>query len=97
MQRKDFVQVLYRFLQFLKTLVLITIPLEKNKFSRKSTCYISDKTKEKWPQMKCSNGIKNQDETGVDCGGPCKQCGKINYVLNERNIRSIKLIFINEE
>ena len=59
------------------------IPLVKNKFSRKSTFYISDKTKEKWPQIKCSDGIKGQDETGVDCGGPCKPCGNINNILNE--------------
>lgn len=23
----------------------------------------------------CSDGIRNQGETGVDCGGPCKACG----------------------
>jgi len=22
----------------------------------------------------CSDGIKNQDETGIDCGGPCSAC-----------------------
>ena len=55
----------------------------KNKLSIKSNCYVSDKTKEKWPLMKCSDGIKNQDESGIDCGGPCKPCGKINYILKE--------------
>ena len=68
----------------LQTLVFSKIlPLVKNKFSRKSTFYISDKTKEKWPKIKCSDGIKGQDETGVDCGGPCKPCGNINNILNE--------------
>ena len=39
--------------------------------------------KVKWPQIKCSDGIKNHAETGVDCGGQCKPCGKLNDVLNE--------------
>ncbi len=25
----------------------------------------------------CTDGIQNQDETGVDCGGPCTACNKI--------------------
>ena len=58
-------------------------PLVKKKLSRKSNCYVSDKTKQHWPLMKCSDGIKNQEETGVDCGGPCKPCGKIKYIVNE--------------
>ena len=30
----------------------------------------------------CIDGIKNQGETGVDCGGPCFKCGiKIRYLL----------------
>ena len=30
----------------------------------------------------CSDGIQNQGETGIDCGGPCPKCddGKINYL-----------------
>ena len=76
----DYVQVLHRFLQFLKTQVFIKIPLSKSKLSRKFTCHISDATKKEWP---CFNGIKDQDESGVDCGGPCKPCGKINYILKE--------------
>lgn len=26
--------------------------------------------------VSCSDGIQNQGETGVDCGGPCSACGK---------------------
>jgi hypothetical protein len=26
------------------------------------------------PKISCFDGIRNQGETGVDCGGPCKQC-----------------------
>ena len=25
----------------------------------------------------CSDGRKNQNETGTDCGGPCSECGKL--------------------
>ena len=24
----------------------------------------------------CHDGIENQGEDGVDCGGPCENCGK---------------------
>ena len=32
----------------------------------------------------CSDGIQNQDETGIDCGGQCKECdnGKTNHLRN---------------
>ena len=26
--------------------------------------------------LSCSDGVKNQDETDVDCGGQCKECGE---------------------
>ena len=29
----------------------------------------------------CSDGKRNQDETGVDCGGVCPACGKTKYIL----------------
>ena len=32
----------------------------------------------------CSDGIQSQGETGVDCGGLCKPCGKINKIVNNR-------------
>ena len=25
----------------------------------------------------CDDGIQNQDETGIDCGGPCTGCSNI--------------------
>ena len=28
----------------------------------------------------CFDGIQNQGEEGVDCGGPCPACGK--YILH---------------
>jgi uncharacterized protein (TIGR02145 family) len=30
----------------------------------------------------CSDGIQNQDETGVDCGGPCPACSSANTVTD---------------
>lgn len=30
----------------------------------------------------CSDGIKNQDETGVDCGGTCQPCNGDNFGVN---------------
>ena len=27
------------------------------------------------------DGRKNQNETGIDCGGPCSDCGKLKYAL----------------
>lgn len=29
------------------------------------------------PAPSCSDGIKNQEEEGIDCGGPCKSCEQI--------------------
>ena len=29
----------------------------------------------------CNDGIQNQLETGVDCGGSCPACGKQKFVL----------------
>jgi len=29
------------------------------------------------PAMSCSDGIRNQGETGVDCGGPCPACAAV--------------------
>ena len=31
----------------------------------------------------CDDGIQNQKETGIDCGGPCPACGKqqSNFVI----------------
>ncbi len=34
----------------------------------------------------CSDGIKNQDEEGVDCGGLCKQCGKAEIASGEEKL-----------
>ena len=29
----------------------------------------------------CNDGRKNQNETGIDCGGPCNDCGKLECAL----------------
>ena len=29
-------------------------------------------------EKKCFDGVQNQGETGVDCGGLCEPCGKSN-------------------
>ena len=29
----------------------------------------------------CEDGIQNQNETGIDCGGPCPACGSNNLIL----------------
>ena len=35
-------------------------------------CYLAVTLQEQLPT--CTDGIRNQNETGVDCGGPCKAC-----------------------
>jgi hypothetical protein len=37
------------------------------------------------PDATCSDGMKNQDETGIDCGGSCESCKK------EINAQEIKI------
>lgn len=39
-----------------------------------SVIYYGCKKKEETPATTCSDGIQNQGETGVDCGGPCSAC-----------------------
>ncbi len=34
----------------------------------------SDDDKDNTPAATCSDGIQNQGETGIDCGGPCTSC-----------------------
>ena len=34
-------------------------------------------------EKKCSDGIQNQGETGVDCGGLCEPCSKINKIIRK--------------
>jgi hypothetical protein len=44
-----------------------------------STIYfISCSKKEDAPVVSCTDGIKNQDETGIDCGGSCAACPTCN-------------------
>ena len=62
--------------------IIYQLEKERDRY-RKFIFIFSDKTMEKWPELNCSDRIKNQAETGVDCGGPCKPCGKINDTSNE--------------
>lgn len=39
-----------------------------------SVIYYGCKKKDETPAATCSDGIQNQGETGVDCGGPCTAC-----------------------
>lgn len=45
-------------------------------------------TEQEEPEPTCSDGIQNQNETGVDCGGPCSECSTPEP--NCENILSIK-------
>ena len=31
----------------------------------------------------CSDGIQNQSETGIDCGGECAPCSTISVILGD--------------
>jgi len=42
--------------------------------SKKATAVFTFKVKKATAEPTCSDGIKNQGETGIDCGGPCKPC-----------------------
>ena len=33
------------------------------------------------PCPTCNDGVQNQGETGIDCGGPCTTCGKESVLL----------------
>ena len=41
-------------------------------------------------QPACSDGIRNQGETGVDCGGPCPPCKSFNVTLDLRSRSSVE-------
>ncbi len=43
-------------------------------FSTSVIFYSSCKKKDTTPAATCSDGIQNQGETGIDCGGPCTAC-----------------------
>jgi len=32
-----------------------------------------------WATPTCDDGILNQNETAIDCGGPCAACGNIMF------------------
>lgn len=42
------------------------------------------------PDATCSDGIQNQGETGVDCGGPCSACYVGQSVLSGPRVRLVK-------
>ncbi|MFA5173591.1 MAG: hypothetical protein WC438_00230 [Candidatus Pacearchaeota archaeon] len=50
-----------------------------NKISRFST----DSSKEISCTATCSDGIQNQYETGIDCGGPCTACAYVKFRTND--------------
>ena len=43
-------------------------------------------------EKKCSDGIQNQGETGVDCGGLCEPCSKINMIIKNRNLSKYRIL-----
>ncbi len=62
-------------------LIISTISCKKNNNSRKDIT----------PTATCSDGIQNQGETGIDCGGPCIACikSKRDSVIEDYNINYI--------
>ena len=47
------------------------------------------------PCPTCNDGVQNQGETGIDCGGPCTTCGKESVLLLSKKIsRFIELMFL---
>ena len=39
----------------------------------------STEVNSEWPSatnLTCNDGVQNQNETGIDCGGPCDPCCK---------------------
>lgn len=47
-----------------------TLPVKIASFAKRETCF---------------DGVKNQDETNVDCGGPCKNCIKQSLDCDDNN------------
>lgn len=43
----------------------------------------------------CYDGVKNYDETGIDCGGSCRECGVVEAFTPVQEIRGIIERFIN--
>jgi hypothetical protein len=59
-------------------------------------CKDDDKDDQATPAATCSDGIQNQGETGIDCGGPCTACAedtsytaKVDGVVWESDIQSV--------
>lgn len=50
-----------------------------------------DSDKKLTPSATCSDGIQNQGETGIDCGGPCASCAtsKRDSVIEDYNVNYI--------
>ncbi|MBU0762121.1 MAG: hypothetical protein KKD39_03785 [Candidatus Altiarchaeota archaeon] len=41
------------------------------------------------PKISCDDGVKNQGETGIDCGGPCDPCNSCNNRIKDGDEESI--------
>jgi hypothetical protein len=50
--------------------------------SEAATFYFDDIVQTEPPAPSCTDGIKNGDETGVDCGGTCNACPEIKLPLD---------------
>ncbi|MES2589800.1 MAG: hypothetical protein V4622_12535, partial [Bacteroidota bacterium] len=49
-------------------------------------CFSCDKKEEEKPTVTpCTNGVKDNGETGVDCGGTCSPCSQYAYLILNSN------------